>query len=159
MCVCVCVCGCAYAYTSRYSMCKRVCMSHICPLCVCVCVCVCVSACSVRECVHVCHVYAHLRSIFCTSLSTYMCDVANSYMWCDAFIYAFMFVTQRIYTCYIYEFATSIVFNICVTWWIHICDVTHSYTHAYLWHDAWTYVTLFVMGTAALYKVCSTGLR
>ena len=57
-----------------------------------------------------------------------MCDMTPSYVWHDSFI--------------------------CVTWFIHMCDKTHSYvtwlihmcdtTHSYVWHNSFIYVTWLI---------------
>ena len=40
-----------------------------------------------------------------------------------------------------------------------IFSVVCHVTHLQFWHDSVAVVTFFLMGTVALYRVCSTGLR
>jgi len=64
-----------------------------------------------------------------------MCDMTPSHVWNDSFI--------------------------CVTWLIHICDMTHSYvwlTHSYVWRDSFIRVTwlIHICDVASIHMCDST---
>jgi len=107
----------------------------------------------------------------------YLCDMTHSYVWHDSFIRVWrtrsvrICVDSFIYVTHLYVWHDS---NMCMTWLIHTCDMTHSYVfdwpilsvpsvwgakevnahvdqdsficvaHSYVWHDSNIYITWLI---------------
>ena len=86
----------------------------------------------------------------------YTCATTCFYMWHDSC----MSVIWLIHMCDVtYLYVRYDVF-IRVKWLIHTCSTTHKFIHAArLCHMCDMTYSVFLMGTVALYRGCSTGLR
>jgi len=70
-----------------------------------------------------------------------MCNMTNSYVWHYSFISATRLIPETTYLltmAHCYDDTTNAYDScVCVTWLIHMCDITHSYVR----HDSFIYVT------------------
>jgi len=70
-----------------------------------------------------------------------VCGNTGSYMYC---VITLIHMTHS-YVTHLYMWHDSFI---CVTWLIHMCDMTHSYvwhvTHLYMWHDSFICVTWLI---------------
>ena len=112
---------------------------------------------------HVCDV-AHLcvwRGTFmCVTWHIHVCDVAHACVW-HACVYVMTHMCVK--DARVHVVIDRCVTHACVCVMTHIC-VTHAcvYVMEHNAHTKWIccrYDSFFLMGTVALYRVCSTGLR
>jgi len=76
----------------------------------------------------------------CVTWLMHMCDMAHSYVWHDSSILwhdSFMFKSSVCVCLNYMSLQLNDEAKVCVTWIIHMCDMTHSY----VWHDAFIRVT------------------